>query len=39
MITRSEDFIEGVINGESVLVSQLAYELRVKLWKEHFGFT
>jgi phospholipase D1/2 len=32
LITRGEDFVEGVMNGDSCLVSQLAHELRVKLW-------
>lgn len=38
MVTRGEDYIEGRLNGEPALVSQMAQELRIKLWKEHFGF-
>lgn len=26
------------MNGEPLLVSQMAQELRIKLWKEHFAF-
>ena len=39
MISRGEDFVEGKMNGEMIIVSQSAQELRVKLWKEHFGFS
>lgn len=39
VITRGEDFVEGKMDGEPALVSQMAQELRVKLWMEHFGFS
>jgi phospholipase D1/2 len=39
IITRGEDFVEGLMNGESELVSQVAQELRIKLWTEHFAFS
>jgi phospholipase D1/2 len=39
VITRGEDFIEGKMNDQSVLVSQIAQELRIKLWKEHFALS
>lgn len=39
VITKGEDFIEGRMNRGPVLVSQMAQELRINLWIEHFGFT
>jgi hypothetical protein len=39
VITRGEDFVEGKMDGEPALVSQMAQELRIKLWMEHFGFS
>ena len=27
------------MNGQMMIVSQAAQELRIKLWKEHFGFS
>jgi phospholipase D1/2 len=37
VVSRGDDFVESKMNGSMVIVSQSAQELRMKLWKEHFG--
>lgn len=33
LITRGGDFVEGVMDGEKLAVSQTVQELRLRLWK------
>jgi phospholipase D1/2 len=39
VVTRGENFVDGKMNGEPVIVSQATQKLRIRLWKEHFQLT
>lgn len=39
MVTTDMEKVQGVMNGQYMPISKSAYELRAKLWAEHFGIT
>jgi phospholipase D1/2 len=39
LVTKDRDLVQVPINGKNVPVGRSIYELRAKLWKEHFGIT